>query len=67
MQIKFITSGANSAYGGFCAGDTLRCSDEMARHLVDQKCAIYLDAKAQAAPLETKPPMPNKKIKKGLK
>ena len=45
MQIKVITGGANSAFGGFNAGDTLRCSPEMARHLVDDLgSAIYVDA-----------------------
>lgn len=49
MQIKFITGGANSAFGGFSAGDTLRCSEGMARHLVeDLGCAIYMDAPVMA-------------------
>lgn len=45
MQVKFITNGANSAFGGFTAGDTLRCSPEMAKHLVEEvKCARYMEA-----------------------
>lgn len=47
MQVKFITNGANSAFGGFTAGDTLRCSPEMAKHLVEEiKCARYMEAPA---------------------
>ncbi len=41
-QIKFIVSGANSVYGGFSAGDVMRCGEEMARHLVDAGVAVYL-------------------------
>lgn len=54
MQIKFITAGANSAFGGFSVGDVLRCSPAMAKHLVDDlKCAVYLDApSAERAPDE---------------
>lgn len=33
-QIKFIVSGANSIYGGFSAGDVLRCPENVANHLV---------------------------------
>lgn len=45
VQIKFITSGANSAFGGFSAGDTFRCSPEMAKHLVQElNCAEYIAA-----------------------
>lgn len=45
MQVKFITAGSNSAFGSFEAGSTLRCSPEMARHLVeDVKCAKYMEA-----------------------
>lgn len=50
MQIKFITGGANSAFGGFSAGDTLRCSPEMAKYLVeDLECAVYMDAPVMVA------------------
>ena len=65
MQIKFITGGANSAFGGFSAGDILRCSPEMAKHLVDDLgCAIYMDApSAKIAPHD--PEAPKRKIKVG--
>jgi hypothetical protein len=36
VQIKFIALGANSAIGAFQPGDKLRCSEEMARHLVEE-------------------------------
>ena len=45
-QVKFITSGANSAFGGFSVGDLLRCSDAMANHLVNEiKCAEFVAQK----------------------
>lgn len=56
MQIKFITGGANSAFGGFNAGDTLRCSPEMANHLVEEiKCARYMDAPSPVVADEAEP------------
>ena len=65
VKVKFITNGANSAFGGFCAGDELRCSEAMARHLVDDvKCAKYSEVNAdieqQAKPAESKPTKSNK-------
>ena len=43
VKIKFIVGGANSAFGGFSAGDMLTCSEAMAKHLVDEvKCAKYI-------------------------
>lgn len=61
IQVKFITSGANSAFGGFSAGDTLRCSEAMAKHLVeDIKCAKYIETAVSVEP-ETAP------IKRGRK
>lgn len=43
MQIKFITSGSNSAFGSFEAGGTMRCSDALAKHLVEELgCAKYM-------------------------
>jgi hypothetical protein len=63
MQIKFIVGGANSAIGGFSAGDTLRCSDELAAHLVnDIKCAEYIAAPAAPAAIA---PEANKPRRKG--
>lgn len=48
-QVKFTTFGANSAFGGFAPGDTLRCSPELARHLVEEiGCAQYMDAPTKA-------------------
>ena len=45
VKIKFIVGGANSAFGGFSAGDMLTCSEAMAKHLVDGvKCAKYIAA-----------------------
>ena len=56
VQIKFITFGATSAGGSFAPGDTLRCSEEMARHLVeDAQCAKYLTAPAPAPVAEDAP------------
>lgn len=65
VKVKFITNGANSAFGGFVAGDELRCSEAMAKHLVDDvKCAKYSEVhivvEQQAKPAESKPPKSNK-------
>jgi hypothetical protein len=56
VQIKFIVGGANSAIGGFSAGDTLRCPAELAAHLVNEvKCAEYIAAPAAIAAEADKP------------
>lgn len=58
VQIKFTASGSSSLTGNFAPGDTLRCSLEHAKHLVeDAQCANYIDKPAEepkAAP-ESKP------------
>jgi hypothetical protein len=47
-QIKFTTYGSNTAAGNFAPGDLLRCSDDMARHLVEAaRCAAYTDARQE--------------------
>ena len=53
VQIIFTASGSSTATGNFAPGDTLRCSDEMARHFVEEACcAKYSDAAhAPAAPV----------------
>ncbi len=50
-QIKFIASGANSIYGGFVAGDVLRCSLELANHFVEIGVAKFVE---QEKPVEPK-------------
>ena len=42
-QIKFIVSGANSQYGGFSAGDTMRVPLEIANHFVEIGIAKVMD------------------------
>lgn len=43
VQVKFKTFGANSAFGSFAPGDTMRCSEAMAKHLVEEmRCAVYV-------------------------
>jgi hypothetical protein len=49
VQVKFKRFGSNSAFGGFAPGDVLRVSDEMAKHLVDQDVAVYVEQKQPAA------------------
>jgi hypothetical protein len=66
VQIKFTTFGATSASGSFGPGDVLRCSPEMARHLVeDAKCAKYVEAQqpAPAAPVAEEAPKRGRKAK----
>jgi len=62
VKIKFITSGANSAFGGFNAGDMLTCSEAMAAHLVGVKCAKYADVPPVETPAEQ--PAKQRKAKK---
>lgn len=43
VQIKFTTTGACSAVGGFMPGDTARLPAALAAHLVNEvKCAKYI-------------------------
>lgn len=54
VQIQFIASGSSSAFGNFAPGDILRCSEDQARHYVDEaRCAKYTQPSAQQD--ETKP------------
>lgn len=51
-SIRFIAQGSNSAFGSFAHGDLMRCSSDLARHLVEEaKVAEYVqqpDAEAHA-------------------
>lgn len=54
VQIRFTRQGSNTLVGNFAPGDTLRCGEALARHLVvEAKVARYM----QPAPTanETKP------------
>lgn len=56
VKVKFITGGANSAFGGFSAGDVLVCSESMARHLVDEiRCAKYDQPRLEVQEKEDQP------------
>lgn len=58
VQIKFTKFGANSQFGGFAPGDTMRCSPELAKHLVDEtQVAEYMikEAVAQVTPVADAP------------
>lgn len=56
VKVKFITSGANSAFGGFSVGDVLVCSEAMAKHLVtDICCAKYMATAEEKAKKSDKP------------
>ncbi len=53
--IKFTASGCFAPIGNFAPGDILRCSEEVARHLVEAaRCAAYVQP--PAAPVA--PPEP---------
>ena len=43
VQIIFISTGANSAFGGFTSGDRARVSADLARHFVDD-CGVAVYA-----------------------
>lgn len=61
-QIKFIVSGANSIYGGFSAGDVLRCPENVANHLVAIGVAKFNEAKAEEQ--HSEPVKSRKKVSK---
>lgn len=64
VQIKFKTFGATSAGGAFAPGDVMRCSEELARHLVEEaKCAVYVQAPSAEEPTEEAKPARRRKIK----
>lgn len=61
VQIIFTAYGSSHLTGNFGPGDTLRCSAEQARHLVqDAKCARY----AQPAQTDAYPPPKTTKPRK---
>jgi len=63
VKIKFVVGGANSAIGGFSAGDILRCHESLAKHFVeDIKCAKYIEVKPQ-----TEDQKPMKRLKRERK
>lgn len=52
--IQFTRNGCNTLLGNFGPGDRLRCSADMARHLVEQaRCARYVN---EPPAFELKPP-----------
>ena len=59
VQIIFTAYGSSHLTGNFGPGDTLRCSTEQARHLVqDARCARYAQPAttgAEPTPKNTKP------------
>lgn len=66
VQVKFKTFGANSAFGSFAPGDTMRCSEAMAKHLVEEMlCAVFVDAKPvdEAQPVAEVPKNRGRKAK----
>lgn len=67
-QIKFIASGSNSSFGSFSYGDTMRCDDKLAAHLVSEaRVAQYVTkaepAKPEPAKAEPQPARPRRKAK----
>jgi len=52
--VQFTSNGSNSVFGNFAAGDTLRCGDAMARHLVrEARVAKFMEPAADAPPAES--------------
>lgn len=64
VQIKFTKFGANSLFGGFAPGDTLRCSPEMAKHLVEETQVAEYVVKAVAPAAPATIDAPKKRAKK---
>jgi hypothetical protein len=51
VQVKFTKTGANSAFGSFESGDLMRCSVDLAEHLVVvAQCAEYAESAELKAP-----------------
>lgn len=64
VQVRFIKFGANSAFGGFAPGDMLRCSEALAKHLVEEVgCAQYAETKTEPAPAAESEPKPRRRAK----
>lgn len=71
VQIRFIKFGANSQFGSFEPGNTMRCAQALAAHLVDElQVAEYMAPKAptavasEAKPV-AEPPQAKRNVKKG--
>lgn len=64
VQVKFKKFGSNSAFGGFAPGDMIRVSADMAKHLVDQGVAAYVEAPAAAAPVDEPVPVVTRRGRK---
>jgi hypothetical protein len=60
QTIKFKAFGSSAVFGSFAPGDVLRCSDDVARHFVeDAQAADYVgaaQASAQSAAATQQPP-----------
>lgn len=64
VQIKFTTFGATSVGGSFGPGDILRCSPDMAKHLVEEaQCAKYVEAQQPAPAVTDEAPKRGRKAK----
>lgn len=66
-QIKFNSFGSTAAFGNFAPGDLLVCSDEQAKHFVeDAQCATYVKAaqNSQASAPAAPEKAPSKTAKK---
>lgn len=68
VQIIFTASGSSSVTGNFAPGDVLRCSAELARHLVEEaQCARYADGDKPATGAATPPATKTTKRQRGAK
>ena len=68
VQIIFTATGSSSVTGNFAPGDTLRCSAELARHLVEEaQCARYAQSEQMAAGAAAEPATKTTKRQRGAK
>ena len=68
VQIIFTARGSSTVTGNFAPGDTLRCSAEHARHLVDEaQCARYANTAQGMADGATPPAIKTTKRQRGAK
>ena len=60
QTIKFKAFGSSAVFGNFAPGDTLRCSDDVARHFVEDAQAADYVGTVQASEQGDPPAPPTK-------
>lgn len=61
VQIKFKSTGSNSVYGSFEAGDLMRCDVGVAEHFVKEGLAVYTETPVPQTAKSLEPEAPETK------